>query len=50
MNTTADALNMAVGRLRQRYRELLIEEIESTVSSPEEVEQELRELFAALSL
>jgi len=50
LNTTADALKTAVGRLRQRYRELLREEIGSTVSNPAEVEQELRELFAALSL
>jgi DNA-directed RNA polymerase specialized sigma24 family protein len=49
LNTTTAALKMAVSRMRQRYRELLRAEIASTVSSPEEVEEELRALFAALS-
>jgi hypothetical protein len=40
---------MTVSRMRQRYRELLRAEIACTVSSPEEVEEELRALFAALS-
>jgi hypothetical protein len=40
---------MAVSRMRQRYGELLRSEIAMTVSSPEEVEEELRALFAALS-
>ena len=42
------ALRVAVHRLRQRYRELLREEIAHTVSSKEEVEEEIRALFAAL--
>jgi hypothetical protein len=49
LNTTTAALKLAVNRMRQRYRELLRSEIASTVSSPEEVEEELRALFAALS-
>ena len=49
LNTTTAALKMAVSRMRQRYRELLRAEIANTVSSPEEVEEELRALFAALS-
>ena len=49
LGTTEAALKMTVSRMRQRYGELLREEIASTVSSPAEVEQELRELFAALS-
>ena len=49
LNRTAAALKMAVSRMRQRYGELLRAEIASTVSSPEEVEEELRALFAALS-
>ena len=49
LNTTAAALKMAISRMRQRYGELLRAEIASTVSSPEEVEEELRALFAALS-
>jgi len=42
------ALRVAVHRLRQRYRQLLREEIAHTVSSKEEVEAEIRALFAAL--
>ncbi len=38
----------AAHRLRQRYRELLREEIANTVASPEEAQEELRHLFAAL--
>jgi DNA-directed RNA polymerase specialized sigma24 family protein len=48
-NTTEAALKMAVSRLRKRYGELLRAEIVRTVSSPEEVEDELRALFAALA-
>jgi DNA-directed RNA polymerase specialized sigma24 family protein len=43
------AVKMAVHRLRQRYRETLRAEIAQTVSAPEEVEEELRHLYAALS-
>jgi len=43
------AAKVAAHRLRQRYRELLREEIANTVAGPEEVEEELRQLFAALS-
>jgi alkanesulfonate monooxygenase SsuD/methylene tetrahydromethanopterin reductase-like flavin-dependent oxidoreductase (luciferase family) len=43
-----DAEKMAVYRLRQRYRELLRREIAQTVGTPAEVEEEIRELFAAL--
>ncbi len=43
------AVKVAAHRLRQRYRELLREEIANTVSGPEEVEEELKHLFAALS-
>jgi hypothetical protein len=35
--------------LRQRYRELLQEEIANTVTSPEEAEEERRYLLAVLS-
>lgn len=40
------AIKMAVQRLRARYRELLRAEIAQTVASPEEVEEEIRHLFA----
>jgi RNA polymerase sigma-70 factor (ECF subfamily) len=43
------AVKVAAHRLRRRYRELLREEIASTVAGPEEVEEELKHLFAALS-
>ena len=43
------AVKIAVHRLRQRYRELIRAEIAETVSSQAEVEEELRNLFAALS-
>ena len=42
------AVKTAAHRLRQRYRELLREEIVNTVIGPEEAEEELRHLFAAL--
>ena len=43
------AVKMAVLRLRQRYREVLRAEIAQTVSQESEVEDELREVFRALS-
>ncbi len=39
----------SVHRLRQRYRQLLREEIAHTVAGPAEVDEELRHLFAVLS-
>ncbi|MGH8191146.1 MAG: RNA polymerase sigma factor [Rhodanobacteraceae bacterium] len=41
-------LVMALKRLRQRFRELVREELADTVSSPEELAAEQRALFAAL--
>ena len=41
------ALKVAVHRLRRRYRELLRDEIAQTVASPDEVDEEIRALFAA---
>jgi len=43
------AIKVAAHRLRQRYRELLREEVANTVTGPGEAEQELRQLFAALA-
>ncbi len=43
----AGAIKVAVHRLRRRYRNLLREEISHTVASPEEVDEEIRALFAA---
>jgi DNA-directed RNA polymerase specialized sigma24 family protein len=42
------AVRMAVCRLRQRYRELLREEIAQTVSRPSEVDEEIRHLRLVL--
>jgi RNA polymerase sigma-70 factor (ECF subfamily) len=43
------AVKVAVHRLRQRYRALLHEEIGRTVETTDEIEAEVRALFAALS-
>jgi RNA polymerase sigma-70 factor (ECF subfamily) len=48
LGTSADAVKTAVSRLRRRYRELLREEIAHTVSSPAEVEEEIRHLFVVV--
>ena len=48
LGTSEGAVKVAVYRLRQRYREVLRAEIADTVASPGEVEDEIRNLFAAL--
>ena len=48
LGMTAEALKVAVHRLRRRYGELVQAEIAQTVLTPEEIEDELRELFAAV--
>lgn len=48
LGMTEGAVKVAVHRLRRRYRELLKEHIAQTVSSPEEIDDELRQLFAAV--
>ncbi len=48
LGMTEGAVKVAVHRLRKRYRELLQEEIMRTVANPEEIEEEIRHLFAAL--
>ena len=50
LNTTEGALKVAVHRLRQRFRELLREEVAHTVTDPRDVGGELRDLIAALRL
>jgi hypothetical protein len=44
-----DAVKQAVHRMRRRYRELFREEIAQTVAGPDEVDDELKHLFAVLS-
>jgi RNA polymerase sigma-70 factor (ECF subfamily) len=43
------AIKMAVHRLRQRYRQALRAEVAETVASPDQVEDELREVFRVFS-
>ena len=49
LGMTEAAVKVAVHRLRTRYRELIRAEIADTVSSPDEVDDELKHLFAVLS-
>ena len=48
LSMTEGAVKVAVHRLRRRCGELLREEIARTVAGPDEVEEELRDLFDAL--
>ena len=45
---TENAVNQAFHRLRERYRQLLREEIAHTVTAPGDIEDELRHLIAVL--
>jgi RNA polymerase sigma factor (sigma-70 family) len=49
LGKTEAAVKVAVHRLRARYRELLRMEIANTVASPDAIEDEIRDLFAAVS-
>jgi RNA polymerase sigma-70 factor (ECF subfamily) len=49
LNTSEGAIKVAVHRLRQRYRAVLRSEIAQTVAAENDVEDELRHLFEALS-
>ena len=46
---TEVAIKSAVHRLRKRHREILREEIAQTVTSPEDVDDEIRYLITLLS-
>jgi RNA polymerase sigma-70 factor (ECF subfamily) len=48
LGTTEGAVRVAVHRLRRRYGALLRTEIATTVGSPTEVDDEIRDLFSAL--
>jgi DNA-directed RNA polymerase specialized sigma24 family protein len=50
LGMTEAAVKMAAHRLRQRYGELLREEIAPTVGTPEEVDEEIHYLFRAVAL
>lgn len=49
LGITETAARVAVHRLRKRYRQLIRAEVAHTVSSPEEVDSEMRHLFEVLS-
>ncbi len=49
LGMSAEAVRKAVERLRQRYAQLLRQAVAQTVSSPEEIEAELRHLRTVLS-
>jgi len=48
LDMAESAVRVAVHRLRRRYRELLRDEIAQTVTSDDQIEEEIRDLFAAL--
>ncbi len=48
LNMTVGALKVTIYRLRQRYRELLREEVANTVVAAEDIDSELRHLIAAI--
>jgi len=49
LNMTEGAVKVAVHRLRRRYRELVRDEIAQTVTTEAQVDEEIRDLFAALA-
>jgi len=49
LNTTEGTIKVTIHRLRRRFGELVREQVSQTVESPTEVDEEIRELFAALS-
>ena len=48
LEMTEGAVRIAVHRLRKRYRELLRDEIAQTVTSDDQIDEEIRDLFIAL--
>jgi RNA polymerase sigma factor (sigma-70 family) len=50
LNMTEAAARKSASRMRRRYGELLREEIVQTVAGPDEVDDEIRNLFATLEL
>jgi DNA-directed RNA polymerase specialized sigma24 family protein len=49
LGVESSSMPVLVHRLRQRYRDLVREEVAQTVSSPVELEEEMRHLFAVLN-
>jgi RNA polymerase sigma-70 factor (ECF subfamily) len=48
LDVSEGAVRVALHRLRRRYRALLREQIAQTVASPDQIEAEIQDLFAAL--
>ena len=48
LGTTAAAARQAASRLRKRYQQLLLEEVQATLADPADATAEIRELFLAL--
>ena len=48
LGSTEGAARVAAHRLRRRYGELLRQEIAATLADPAEIDDEIRDLFAAL--
>jgi hypothetical protein len=49
LGKTEGAVNMAMHRLRKRYREILEEQTAATLDDPAEVEDEIPSLFEAIA-
>ena len=49
LGMTEPAARMAASRLRGRYRELLHDEISQTVATPEDIDDEIKHLFAVFA-
>ena len=48
LSMSEGAVKVSIHRLRRRFGELVREQIERSVANPKEVDDEIRELFAAL--
>jgi RNA polymerase sigma-70 factor (ECF subfamily) len=48
LGTTEGAARVAAHRLRHRYGQLLRQEIAATLADPAQIDDEIRDLFAAL--
>ena len=48
LGMTENAVNVAIHRLRKRYREVLQEQITETLDDTSQMDDEIRSLFAAL--
>ena len=49
LNMSEGAVRVAAHRLRRRYRECLRDEIAQTVTTEDQIDQEIRDLFTALA-